>query len=135
MTRVTLIAATLAVAWWSVMGDAEAGRMRMVVADLPYARVWDAALQAVADYPLERVAEGRIVTGWRERSPRPSEGGFVRVTERIVLDVEEAGDRITRVTVEVEARAWRNGGWVALPDTQATAREVLARLRDAQSRA
>jgi hypothetical protein len=113
-------------------GGAEAPRLRMVVADLPYARVWDAALRAVADYPLESAGGGRIVTGWRERPPREGEPGVSRVTERVTLGVVETGVRITLITVDVEARGWRDGEWVALPDTGVTARAVLARLRDAQ---
>jgi hypothetical protein len=46
--------------------------LRMVVADLPYARVWAAAQDAVRDYPLERVADGEIVTdgGIGQRGPK-----------------------------------------------------------------
>ncbi len=116
---------------------AEAGPMRMpirmVVADLPYARVWDAAVQAVAGYPIERAAGGVIATGWRERDARPTEPGFTRVRDRVSLRVEPAGERITRVTVDVEAAGRRAGEWVPLADTEPIAREVLARLRDAQS--
>jgi hypothetical protein len=120
-------AAALAVA---LLG--EAGTMRMVVADLPYERVWTAALQAVAGYPIERAADGVIVTGWHERAPRASETGWSRVRERVAMRVEAAAERITRVTVEVEAAGWRAGEWVPIADTEPLAREVLARLRDAQ---
>jgi hypothetical protein len=129
---VAAVVAAIATAPAPPAAGAEAGRMRMVVADLPYERVWHAAIRAVSDYPLERAEAGRIVTGWRERAPREGEAGLVRVTERVVVDVERAGERITRVTVAVEARGWRNGDWVGLPDTEATARAVLARLREAQ---
>lgn len=105
---------------------------RMIVADLPYARVWEAAVKAVEGYPVERAADGVIVTGWRERPPREGEAAFERVTERVTLRVEPVSERVTRVTVEVEARGWREGAWVGIPDTDETERAVLARLRDAQ---
>jgi hypothetical protein len=54
----------------------------MAVADAPYARVWAAAQEAVRDYPIERVIEGEIVTGWRDRPARIDEAGFRRVAER-----------------------------------------------------
>jgi hypothetical protein len=130
--RIAAVVAALVMALAPSAGGAEAGRMRMVVADLPYERVWNAAIRAVSDYPLERAEAGRIVTGWRERAPREGEAGLDRVTERVVVDVERAGERITRVTVEVEALGWRDGAWVPVADTEATARAVLARLREAQ---
>ncbi|MGH7321753.1 MAG: hypothetical protein ACRELA_19300 [Candidatus Rokuibacteriota bacterium] len=110
---------------------ADAGMMRMVVADVPYAHVWDAAQRALADYPIERAMEGLIVTGWRERRPRADEA-FQRMTERLTVRVEPFADRITRITVEVEARGWRDDGWVAVQGTETTAREVLARIRAAR---
>lgn len=106
--------------------------MRMVVADLPYERVWDAAMRAVEGYPVERAADGVIVTTRIERSPRAEEGGFERVAERITVRVEAFGERITRVTVEVDAEGWRGGSWVRIPDTDVTGRAILARLRAAQ---
>jgi len=106
--------------------------MRAVVADLPYDRVFAAAVRAVEGYPIERVADGVIATGWRSRAPRPDEPGFERVEERVTLRVEPFGERVTRVTVEVDARGWREGAFWPLEDTRATAREVLARLREAQ---
>jgi hypothetical protein len=109
-----------------------AGMMRMVVADLPYDRVFAAAMRAVEGYPIERVADGVIVTGWLSRAPRPDEPGFERVEERVTLRVEPFGARITRVTVEVDARGWRGDGFRPIGDTRGTAREVLARLREAQ---
>jgi hypothetical protein len=110
---------------------AEAGTMRMVVADLPYARVWDAAVRAVVNYPAGRAADGVIETGWLERSPREGEGGFSAVMERATVRVEAFAERITRVTVEVEARGWRDGQWVAIPDTAARERAILDRVREA----
>jgi hypothetical protein len=86
--------------------------LRMVVADLPYARVWAAAQDAVRDCPLERVADGEIVTGWRDRPARAEEGTFERVAERVQLRVEAFGERITRITATVEVRGWRDGQWI-----------------------
>jgi hypothetical protein len=111
---------------------AEAGTMRMVVADLPYARVWDAATRALADYPLEQLADGLIRTGWRERAPGEGEAGFERLRERAVVRVEPFAERVTRVTVEVEAQGWRDGQWAPIADTEARARAILARIREAQ---
>lgn len=128
--RQAVLAATLVLL--AVGAGSEAGMVRMVVADLPYARVWEAAVRAVAGYPLERAADGVIVTGWRERAPREGEAGFSRVAERLSLRVEPFAERITRVIVEVEAKGWREGEWVPIPDTEAIAREVLARIRDGQ---
>ena len=125
---VVLLIATLLLA---PAGALEAGTMRMVVADLPYARVWDAAVQAVRDYPVGRAADGVIETGWLERSPREGEGGFTRILERATVRVEPFAERITRVTVEVEARGWREGQWVPIPDTEARERAILDRVREA----
>ncbi len=115
-----------------VASGAEPDRMHMVVADLPYARVWDAALRAVAGYPVERSGDGLIVTGWLARPPGEAESGFIEVLERVTLRVVPVADRITRVTVEVEARGRRDGEWLPLPPSEARARAVLARLRAAQ---
>jgi hypothetical protein len=98
----------------------------MVVADMPYARVWAAAQEAVRDYPLERMVDGEIVTGWRERPARVEEPGFERVSERARLEVETFG---TRVTAMVEARGWRDGGWAMIADTASATRDLLARIR------
>jgi hypothetical protein len=90
----------------------------MVVADLPYARVWAAALEGVHDYPIERISEGEIMTGWRERPANAGEGGFERVAERIHLQVEAFAEQITRITARVELRGWRDGGWVSLKEAR-----------------
>lgn len=124
--------AALLVVGCLVAMSAEAGVIRMIVADLPYERVWAAALKSVDGFPVEHAAEGIIATGWRERPPRGEESAFERVRERIRLRLESFGERITRVTVEVEAEGWREREWVGLAETTTTAREVLARLRDAQ---
>ncbi len=99
------------------------------MADVPYARVWAVAQEAVRDYPLERIADGEIVTGWRERSARADEGNFERVAERVQLRVEAFGERITRITATVEVRGWRDGGWVMIEETGPVARDLLARIR------
>jgi hypothetical protein len=113
--------------------SAPAGTMRMVVADLPYARVWDTAVRALADYPIERAADGILATGWRERDPRPDEAGWRRVRARVTLRVEPMGERITRITAEAEVQGRRDGDWLAREtETEAVARAVLARVRDLQ---
>jgi len=127
--RMALMVGALLLAF---VGAPEAGTMRMVVADLPYARVWDAAVRALSDYPVERAAEGVIETGWVERAPSEGEAGFARVLERVTVRVEPFAERITRVTVEVQARGWRDGQWVPIADTEARERAILARVREAQ---
>lgn len=119
--------AAVLLGWATLAG---AGPLRMVVADLPYPRVWEAALRAVLGYPIERAADGWIVTGWRERAPGPDEPEFERVAERVTLRVEPFGEGVSRVTVGVEARGWRSGQWIDVPETIQRAREVLARIRD-----
>jgi hypothetical protein len=104
------------------------GRLLLVVNDAPYETVWRRALQAVADYPLERAENQLIVSGWRERPPG-AEGGVERVEERVALWVEKFGQAVTRVTIRVEARGWRAGSWVPIENTEAREREILARLR------
>jgi hypothetical protein len=113
------------------VAGADAGPVRMVVADVPYARVWAAAQEAVREYPIERVADGEIVTGWRDRAPRPEEPGFERVTERVTLRVEEFGERITRITAAVELRGWQAGHSVMIEDPGPATRDLLARIRAA----
>ena len=112
---------------------AHAGSVRMVVADMPYARVWAAVLEAVRDYPIERIAEGEIMTGWRDRPARADEPGFERGADRVRLQVEVLGERITRITVTAEGRGWRDGGWVSVGDAEPLERDVLARIRAALS--
>ena len=129
MTRWTLGLAMM----WAGMVAANAGPARMVVADVPYARVWAAGLEAVRDFPIERIAEGDIMTGWRDRPARVEEQGFERMAERVRLQVEVFGDRITRITATAEARGWRDGGWVSVGEAAPLARDVLARIRAALS--
>jgi hypothetical protein len=106
----------------------------MVVADLPYARVWQAANAALAGYRVERAADGVIQTGWTERPPGEGAGGAARVQERVTVRVEPFGERITRVTVSVEARSWRDDQWAPLDDTRAREHAILDLIRDAQDR-
>lgn len=113
-------------------GSLEAGTMRMVVADVPYARVWTAATAALREYTLTRAADGVIETAWSERGPGAGEAGFERVRERVVVRVEPFAERITRVTVDVEAQGWRDGQWLPIADTLARERAILDRIRDLQ---
>jgi hypothetical protein len=125
----------LTLGWWALLGADGApgsGMVRMVVADLPYDRVLAGALRALDGYPIERLADGVIVTGWRPRAPRAEEAGFEGIEERVRLTVEPFGERITRVTVEVEARGRRGGVMAPIADTRGSAREILARIREAQ---
>jgi hypothetical protein len=118
---------------WVGTVAASAGPVHMVVADMPYARVWAAAQEAVRDYPIERIVDGDIVTGWQDRPPRAEEPGFERVAERVHLQVAASGERITRITVIAERRGWRDSGWVSLGETEPLGRLVLARIRAALS--
>lgn len=110
---------------------AEANFLRLVVADLPYPRVWGAIQESVHGYPIERAADGVIVTGWRDRAPGAHEKDFERVGERLTLRVDAFGERITRITLGVELRGWRDGHWVMIEEVGPAARDVLARIRAA----
>jgi hypothetical protein len=91
--------------------------------------VWEAAVRAVDGFPVERAADGLIVTGRRERPARPDEAAtFSRVAERAVIRVESFGTGSTRVTVDVEVSGWRDGAWVAIPDGEEAAQAILDRL-------
>jgi hypothetical protein len=107
--------------------------LRAVVADLPYARVWEASLRAMAGYTIERAADGIIVAQPRERAARPEEPAFLSVAETVVVRVEAFGERITRVSVEVVSRGLRGGEWVRIPEAEeSTARAILDRLKEEQ---
>ena len=68
--------------------------LRLVVFDVPYARVWDRRLRALRDYPVERAADGVIETGARRAGRRgPTELGVERVAERVTVRVEAVGER------------------------------------------
>jgi hypothetical protein len=107
------------------------GGSRLLVMDLPYARVWEGVLRAFAGQPLERAGDGVVETGRVERAPRPDEPGIERVAERVTVRVEPVGSLVTRVSVEVQAEGLRGGRWEPLPDGEATARAVLAEIRAA----
>ncbi len=102
---------------------------RLMVMDMPYARVWDGAVHALSGYALARAADGVIETARVEREPRPDEPGAGRVAERVTVRVEAVGERITRVTVSVSAEVFRDGGWHAVDPSPATARAVIDRIR------
>lgn len=127
--------AWLAAAAASIALVASAEEVRLLVMDLPYARVWDATLRALDGYPIVRAMEGTVETGPRERPPHAGEPGFARVTERATVRVEALAERLTRVTVRVEAEGLRDGTWGPVADTGPAARAILGRLRDAASQA
>ncbi|PYM65645.1 MAG: hypothetical protein DMD79_04380 [Candidatus Rokuibacteriota bacterium] len=106
---------------------------RLVVLDLPYEKVWANTLRALDQYPIERTADGVVVIRRVERAPRAEESGFDRVAERITVRVDGFGPGSTRIAVEVLAEGRRDGKWLPIADTEATARAVLDRVRAAQS--
>jgi hypothetical protein len=97
--------------------------------DLPYATVWEAAVRALGGYVLVRASEGVIETARTERPPLPDEKDVDRVAERITVRVEAMADKVTRVTVVVEAEGLRDGRWQALEGSATTVRTVLDRIR------
>ena len=97
---------------------------------MPYERVWGAAIAAVRDYAVTRAADQTIETDWTERGSQP---GFDRVQERVFIRVEPFGVRITRVSVDVQARGWRDGIWVPIVETEDREHGVLDRIRDLQN--
>jgi hypothetical protein len=123
-----LVAAVSAVALVAADAIPKPGRLLLLVADAPYDAVWQRALQAVADYPMEQAGDQRILTGWRARPPG-TDPGFDRAEERVALWVEKMGEAITRVTIRVEARGWRGGSATPIEDTEKRERAILARLR------
>jgi hypothetical protein len=104
---------------------------RLLVIDLPYARVWEGTVRALSGYPLARASDGVVETARVERAPRPDEPGLERVAERVTVRVEAMADKVTRITVTVAAEALRDGHWEALEGSPATARAVLDRIRAA----
>ena len=102
---------------------------RLLVMDLPYARVWEGAVRAMEAYPIERAAEGVIETARVERAPLPGEAGVERVAERITVRVEAVASKVTRVSVTIDAEALRGGQWRPLEVPPATVRGVLDRIR------
>ncbi len=130
MSRLIPVLALVVLAEGAAAGG---GPVRMVVADVPYARVWAAVQEALREYPIERAADGELVTGWRERAPHAEETGVERVAERITLQVEPFGEGITRITVLVELQGLQAGQWVTLEERGPASHEVLARVRAALS--
>lgn len=112
--------------------SAQPAGSRLLVIDLPYARVWENVLRALQVYPLTRAADGVIESDRLERAPRADEAGLERVAERVTVRVEEVAPGVTRITVEVRAEGFRAGQWEMLQDGEATARAVLERIRAAQ---
>jgi hypothetical protein len=108
---------------------AQSSTPRLVVMDMPYARVWDGAVQALGSYGVERASDGLIETSRAERAPRPAEKGMERVAERVSVRVEAVGEKVTRVTVTVAAEALKDGRWQAVDASPDTARAVLDRIR------
>jgi hypothetical protein len=103
--------------------------MRLLVFDLPYARVWEGAVRTMDAYPLTRAADGTIETQRMERAPQSDELDAERVAERITVRVEATGRLVTRVTVDVVAEALRDGRWEPFRNDGAAARAVLDRIR------
>ena len=124
------VGVALAILLGSVM-TAEAGGSRLLVFDVPYESVWDRALRALQDYPVERARDGVIETGRVERAPRPDELGVERVAERVTVRVEATGRLATRVTVDIALEGLRDGRWGPFEDDGATVRVLLDRIRRA----
>lgn len=95
---------------------------RLIVADVPYARVWAAAQEAVRDYPLERIADGgarcpfaKEVRGITDRHREDFAVGRTFGSERLRIDKETdhlrdvgpsgRGTRLASFTERFEASA------------------------------
>jgi hypothetical protein len=102
---------------------------RLLVMDVPHARVWEGAVRALSVYPLVRAAEGVIETARVERAPLPGEPGVERVAERITVRVEAVAPKVTRVSVTVDAEVLRGGQWQPVEVAPALVRDVLDRIR------
>ena len=126
-----LVALTALLPGMDAMGESAAPRL--LVMDLPYARVWAGAVQALGGYPLARASDGVIETQRVERAPRPDDLGVARVAEQVTVHVEAVAPLVTRVTVQVRLEGLRAGRWEPLEDDGATVRAVLDRIRAAQS--
>jgi hypothetical protein len=129
--RVRLGARVLAGVLLGAAVTSAAADPRLLVMDLPYARVWESALRALDAYPLVRASQGVIEIARTERAPLPEEAGVERVAERITVRVEAVAPKVTRVTVTVDAEALRGGQWQPLGRSPATVRTVLDRIRAA----
>jgi hypothetical protein len=122
----------LAVAAWllsAIPVMAQPGTPRLLVMDLPYARVWEGAVRAFGGSPLSRASNGVIETARAERAPLPDEAGFERVAEHITVRVESVAELVTRVTVTVEAEALQGGQWRPIDPSPTRVRAVLDRIR------
>ena len=111
------------------VATAQPSAPRLLVMDMPYARVWDGAVRALGSYGLDRASDGLIETARAERAPLPAEKGIERIAERVTVRVEAVGEKVTRVTVTVAAEALKDGRWQTVEASPATARSVLDRIR------
>jgi hypothetical protein len=102
---------------------------RLLVMDLPYARVWEGTVRAFGDQALARAANGVIETTRTERAPLPDEVAVERVAERVTVRVESTGDRVTRITVTVETEGREGSLWRPIEASPTRARAVLDRIR------
>ena len=130
--RARLAALALAAAWLlPVMGAmAQPAAPRLLVMDLPYARVWEGAVRALEGYGSLAPPMASSRPRASERAPLPGEeAGAERIAERVTVRVEAVGEKVTRVTVTVAAEALRDGSWQAVGASPATARTVLDRIR------
>ena len=118
---VSLVAATSA--------TAQQSPPRLLVMDLSYARVWEGTVRAFGEQMLARAADGVIETTRAERAPLPDEAGVERVAERVTVRVESTADRVTRITVTVEAEGLQGGLWRPIDASPTRARAVLDRIR------
>jgi hypothetical protein len=122
----------LAVAAWllsTIPVMAQQGTPRLLVMDLPYARVWEGTVRAFGGSALARASDGVIETARAERAPLPDEVGFEQVAERVTVRVESMADRITRVTVTVEAEVLQGGRWRAISPSPTRVRAIFDRIR------
>lgn len=108
---------------------AQPSSQRLLVFDVPFARVWERTIQEMKAYPVARVGDGVIETARAERAPLSREAGAERVAERITIRVEAVAETVTRVTATVDAEAWRDGRWQPFEGSSITTRTVLDRIR------
>ena len=108
---------------------AQSAPPRLLVMDLPYVRVWEGTVRAFGEQTIARAADGVIETTRAERAPLPDEAGVERVAERVTIRVEPMANRVTRITVTVEAEGLQGGSWRAIDPSPATVRAVLDRIR------
>ena len=124
--------ATLGAAAWLLLAMgvmAQPATPRLLVMDLPYARVWEGTVRALEGYTLTRASGGVVETAPVERAPLPDEVGVERVAERVTVRVEAVAENITRVSVTVEAQGLSGGSWRAIDASPTTVRRVLDQIR------